>query len=78
MSENTTTVTTVTEAVVSAVATAAVSTLEEKRVELVAKIEAKLAESDISIKNKILYNLYLTLVKTAGDALVEKIAAKIA
>lgn len=78
MSENTTTTTTVTEAIVSAVAAVAVTTLEEKRVQLVAKIEAKLAESDISTKSKILYNLYLILVKTTGDALVEKIAAKIA
>jgi len=77
MSENTTTNTTITEAVVSAVATVAVSTLEEKRVDLVAKIETKLAESDIGTKNKILYNLYLTLIKTAGDALMEKIVAKI-
>jgi len=75
MSEN---ITTVTEAVVSAVATVAVTTLEEKKVELVTKIQAKLGESDISTKNKILYNLYLTLVKIAGDALVEKIAGKVA
>lgn len=75
MSENNTNIT---EAVVSAVATVAVTTLEEKRVELITRIEAKLAENDISTKNKILYSLYLTLVKAAGDALVEKIAAKIA
>ena len=74
MSENTDATTTVTEAVVSAVETVAVKTLEEKRAGVVAKIEAKLAESYISTKNKILYNLYLIIVKTAGDTLIEKIA----
>jgi len=63
--------------VVSAVAATAVLTLEEKRTALVAKIQAKLAESGISTKNKILYTLYLALVNSAGDALIEKLSAKI-
>ena len=63
--------------VVSAVAATAVLTLEEKRTALVAKIQEKLAESGISTKNKILYTLYLALVNSAGDALIEKLSAKI-
>jgi len=62
--------------VVSVAATVAVSTLTEKKAALIAKLTAEIA-SISSVTVKLRDTVYISLINAAGDALLEKLIAKI-
>ncbi len=65
------------DALISAVSTVVVQTLEEKKTELIAKLEAQIASTSsfgVKLRNK----CYIALLETASDAITEKLIEKLA